>query len=229
MEVFLMKRSTYNRFKAYFFRFLDKDVPFRQKWAAFWRYQFMLFGLVAEKIKGVDYAMIYQEDNGKEHCGNYTMVPVKVMKRIIADCGDVKRLGFIDVGCGKGFAIKKAHEAGFNVVGGVEYNPHLYGICIKNMERERIDTKYIKNEMAQYYQNYDKFDVFFFNNPFDAVILCDVLKVISKANSSKKIRCYFLNPDMKDEEAFSKEGFILDKRIEDSDEKYFDMDVYVNR
>lgn len=48
------------------------------------------------------------------------MSPKKVLKRIFNDVGDLSDKGFIDVGCGKGYAVKMAHRAGFERSGGVQ-------------------------------------------------------------------------------------------------------------
>ena len=113
-----MKASVRKRFHNYFNRYLDPNVPFKQKWVSGWRYIGMAFGLIVEKIRGVDYEMIYHEDNGAEHCGNYTMSPNKVLRRIFNDVGNLSDKGFIDIGCGKGYAVKMAHRAGFRISGG---------------------------------------------------------------------------------------------------------------
>ena len=113
-----MKKSIRKRYKNYFNRFLDPNVPFKQKWVSFWRYIGMAFQLLVERVRGVDYELIYQEDNGAAGCGNYTMSPRKVLKRIFDDIEDKSNKGFIDIGCGKGYAVKMARNAGFLRYGG---------------------------------------------------------------------------------------------------------------
>lgn len=221
-----MKESMKARFRFYFNRFLDPKIPFKQKWVSGWRYIGMLFGLVIEKVRGVDYEMIYQEDNGKEYCGNYTMSPKKVLKRVFKDVGDVHDKGFIDIGCGKGFAVKMAHKAGFKLSGGVEYNQYLYDICINNLNKDKVPIDYVVCGMAQDYESYNKFDVFYFNNPFDAPILSDVLKRIYEVCKDKECKCYYLNPSKEQEKSFTNNGFKLVKVIEDPAESYFLMTVY---
>lgn len=189
----------------------------------------MAFGLVIEKIRGVDYEMIYQEDNGAEHCGNYTMSPKKVLKRIFKDVDEVENKGFIDIGCGKGYAIKMAHKAGFKRSGGVEYNRYLYDICLDNLKKDNIPADYVFCGMAQNYEGYEQFDVFYFNNPFQADILSEVLKRIYETHKDRVCSCYYLNPnDKAKEEAFIENGFNFVKVIEDSSESYFKMNVYSN-
>lgn len=224
-----MKESMRMRFRYYLNRFLDTSVPFKQKWVSGWRYIGMAFGLVIEKLRGVDYEMIYQEDCGAEHCGDYTMSPRKVLERLFNDVNDIENKGFIDIGCGKGYAVKMAYRAGFCKVGGVEYNKYLYDICISNLNIDKVPSDLVYCGMAQEYEGYEQFDVFYFNNPFQADILSEVLKRINNTHRDKECRCYYLNPNDKSKiDAFVENGFKLVKIIEDPAESYFHMNVYVN-
>lgn len=224
-----MQESIKKRYRNYLNRFYDPKVPFKQKWVAFWCYVGMALGLVVEKICGVDYAMIYHEDNSEIGCGHYTMSPKKVLKRIFADTENIHEKGFIDIGSGKGYVIKMAAREGFRISGGVEYNRHLYDICMSNLKKEKISIDYVFCGRAQDYEKYGNFDVFYFKNPFQADILFVVLKKIFESHTHRKCRCYFLNPnDVKKEEAFITTGFKLVKVIEDSAESYFSMNVYEN-
>lgn len=76
-----MKKSEFERYKRYISRFMDKKIPARQKWVAFWRYFAMALKLIPERIRGLDYEVIYNEDNPAEDCGQYTMSPQKVLKK----------------------------------------------------------------------------------------------------------------------------------------------------
>lgn len=225
-----MKASVKGRFRNYFNRFLDPNISFKQKWVSFWRYLGMAFGLIFEKIKGVDYEMIYQEDNGVEHCGNYTMSPKKVLKRVFNDIENIETKAFIDIGCGKGYAVKMAHRRGFRLSGGIEYNRYLYDICIKNLKNEGIPIENVYCGMAQEFDGYSEYDVFYFNNPFQADILSDVLKKVYASHEGRFCICYYLNlRDKLKEEAFIDNGFELVKVIEDPAESYFKMNVYAKK
>ena len=113
-------------------------------------------------------------------------------------------------------------------MGGVEYNKYLYDICLSNLKIDKVPADYVFYGMAQEYEGYGQFDVFYFNNPFQADILSDVLKRIYGTHKDKECRCYYLNPtDKAKEEAFTDNGFRLVKVIEDPAESYFRMNVYV--
>ena len=111
----------------------------------------------------------------------------------------------------------------------MEYNPYLYDICMSNLKKDNVPTEYVVCGMAQDYEEYGKFDVFYFNNPFQADILSEVLRKIYETHSGRECRCYYLNPtDKAKDEAFLNNGFKLVKVIEDPAESYFKMNVYSN-
>ena len=189
----------------------------------------MLGSLLFEKIRGTDYVMIHEEMNGEQNCGNYTMSPNKVLRRVFEDIDDIPEKGFIDVGSGKGYAVKMAAKEGFRISGGVEYNKYLYDICVNNLKLDGISAEYVYHGMAQDYDGYDQFDVFYFNNPFGAEIIAEVAKKIMDTHKEKKCRCYYLNPNAPGrKEAFLDTGFRLVKIIKDPSESYFYLYVYEN-
>lgn len=224
-----MGRTLKDRWIFYFKRFLDPKVSFRQKVVSLTRYFGMLFSLVGEKFKGVDYLMIHQESNGPEFCGNYTATPKKIFKRIKNDLGDISNSAFFDVGCGKGYAIKLARKIGFKVAGGIEYNKTLYDIMVKNFKIDNINSDDIYCGMAQDFEHYGKFDVIYFNNPFDAELLSLTLNKIHNSHLNDKCLIYYLNVNNdKKKQAFIDNGFKLIKIIEDPSESYFALSVYEN-
>lgn len=92
--------------------------PFsKQSGAALRRYFKELFSLIYEKIRGLDFTMVYQCD-GNEHNNNYSKSPKKVLKRVFDDIDFSKPHSFIDMGCGKGYVMVCASEYPFEKVGG---------------------------------------------------------------------------------------------------------------
>ncbi len=157
--------------KSYLHRFFEGPVFTRQKWVAFWRYAGEACSLIYEKIRGLDYSMVYYTKGENIHHSVYTKVPNKVLKRIFMDVADVEQKSFIDVGCGKCYAVTKAAKYGFKRYGGVEYTKELYDIGITNLKKEGLSIENVYNVDAKDFDKYGDFDVFFFNNPFDETIV----------------------------------------------------------
>lgn len=214
----------------YLHRFVEGPIFSKQKWVSLWRYTGMVMSLVKEKIYGVDYTMVYQTKEESDcHHSVYTKVPQKVLKRILADIEEPKKYAFMDVGCGKGYAISFAAKHGFIKAGGIEYAPFLYDTCIKNLKKEKLSTEYTYHGDAREFEYYGDFEIFFMNNPFDETILASVTKKIYETHQDKVCYIYYLNPvDEARTQAIEHAGFEFIKRIKDPYEWYFDVNVYKN-
>ena len=224
-----MKKSDFTLLLGYLHRFFEGPIFSRQKITAFFRYVGTFCSLIYEKITGYDYSMVYYTKDESIHNSVYTKVPNKVLKRIFSDIKRIEDKCFIDVGCGKGYAVTKAAQQGFKYSGGVEYTTNLYNICCNNLKKKGIPTNHIYNMDAKEFNHYDDYDVFFFNNPFDETIMEPVAEKIFKSHIGKVCVLYFLNPHLKPRtDAIEKSGFKLKKTIIDNNEKYFTINVYSN-
>lgn len=124
-----MRLKDIRKIGVYFGR-IARDPFSRQSKTALARYFGELFSLISEKIRGLDFTMVYHCDSNK-HNNNYSKSPKKVLKRVFEDIDFNEPHGFIDMGCGKGYVMTCAAEYSFRGVGGVEYTPELYEICKK--------------------------------------------------------------------------------------------------
>lgn len=225
----MMKKSEIKLIKSYLRRFFEGPLFTKQKWAAFWRYAREACTLVYEKIAGIDYSMVYWTKDESIHHSVYTKVPDKVLKRIFADINNIKDKGFLDVGCGKCYAVTRAAQNGFRLYGGVEYTKQLYDIGRKNLKKKKLSTEHVYHTDAKDFEHYGEFDVFFFNNPFDETIMKPVAEKIYASHVGRECVLYFLNPHLKPRtEAIEKAGFKLMKKISDRAEWYFNINVYSN-
>lgn len=172
------------------------------------------FHMVAERVRGLDFSMVYVGDlqrNSADHYG-YSMTDGSVVKNALLEV-PVNRAehAFLDVGCGKGMCVKIAHELGFKHVAGLEFDPHLHGIFSKNMERlGYFDAECILGD-ATSFDRYVDFDVFYFYNPFSAQIFANVLDKIveSQAVRPREIWAAYLNPESA--ALFDERGFVQEK------------------
>ncbi len=224
-----MRNKNIKLILAYLHRFLEGPIFTRQKWVAFWRYAGEAVSLVYEKIVGLDFSMVYYTKDDSVHNSVYTKVPNKVLKRIFADIDNVDNKAFIDVGCGKCYAVLKAGQQGFKKYGGVEYSKVLFETGKKNLEKKGLSSDDVYNGDAKDFEHYGEFDVFFFNNPFDETIIKPVVQRIRDTHIDKACKIYYLNPSPKVRtDAIESAGFHFLKTIEDRNENYFNINVYSN-
>ena len=212
---------------TYFGRIL-KDPFSRQSRAALGRYFTGAFSLLYERIRGLDYTMVYQYSEN-EHNNNYSKSPKKVLKRIFADIDFNEAHSFIDLGCGKGYVMTVAADYPFEKISGVEFSEELCAICRKNLRIKKLDRVGVYHGDAKAFQKYGDYDIFYFCNPFDETILSVVAKKILEAHRDSKCRLYYLNPHQEErQQAIRDAGFTLKKVIRDRNESYFDCMVYEN-
>lgn len=225
-----MRMSDLRLIGRYLHRFMERPVFSRQKFSLFKRYVVLFFSLLWEKLRGLDYSMVYYTKDVNPHHSVYTKVPKKILRRIFADVQDKERKAFLDVGCGKGYAVAQAAKSGFRASGGVEYTQILYDICISNLTKENISTDNIYNLDAQAFDKYSDFDVFFFNNPFDHTILNNVAQKIYAMGLVRERTVYYLNLRLPERKAAIEDaGLLLKYILEDEVEPWFGVWVYTTK
>lgn len=228
-----MRKEEQKMFINYIKRFLNPRVPVSQKIHAFGRYLIMGGQFIGERIRGLDYTMIYSTDeDNQKYNGSYTKTPISVLNKVFNDielCWRGGEKNFIDIGCGKGYVVTIASRKSFDCVGGVEYNQHLYDVCCNNLKKSKISTEYIYRGDAGKFEHYGDYNIFFFNNPVGAAILVETLQRISSAHKHDKIYIYYINVNEEEKrKAFQENGFHLIKIMRDGRESYFDIWVYCN-
>lgn len=109
-----------------------------------------------------------------------------------------------DLGCGKGRVLVIAAHYGFTMVTGVDFAPLLCAKAERNIDKVKIlfpssNFKIICSDAVNYKIEKDT-NVFFFFNPFDDVIMLQVVKNIlsSLKENGRKIYVVYVNPLHKD-------------------------------
>ena len=119
--------------------------------------------------------------------------------------------GFVDYGCGKGRVMAVAAFRGYKKITGVDFSPELCSVAIKNTNKIKpyfpgsdISTLCID---APEYEIQNEDTTFFFFNPFDEVVMLQVVKNIlaSQKKFPREIVIVYLNPLFK--EIFLAAGF----------------------
>ena len=117
-----------------------------------------------------------------------------------------------DFGCGKGRILVVAAHYGFAMITGVDFAPLLCGEAERNIDKVTTlfpsSTFKIVCDDAVNYKIEKDMNVFFFFNPFDEVVMLQVVKNIlsSLKENDRKIYVVYINPLHK--EIFLSAGFI---------------------
>ena len=128
----------------------------------------------------VDLDELDVNENQREHAVLYQATRVVPLKRLFKDLNLPKNHVFIDIGSGKGRVLLIAADYGFKKIKGIEFSKSLCAKAENNILRFRKKKKVateiaIINIDAKDYQFEDDESVFFLFNPFDDIILKEVL------------------------------------------------------
>jgi len=110
-----------------------------------------------------------------------------VFDEALAVCSiEFSRYHFIDFGCGKGRAMLFASDYPFAAVVGVEFSHELCAVARRNMERYR-NTRQRCHDLRVVHDDATRFElpreplVCYFNNPFDDVIMGQVVQNLERS------------------------------------------------
>lgn len=211
-----------------YLRRIVKDPFSKQSRAAMKRYMGEAFTFISERIRGLDFTMVYQCETN-QHNNNYSKSPKRVLKKIFDDIDFSREHSFVDMGCGKGYVMTIALKYPFTKIAGVEYTKELCDICQKNMAILNINDVKVFNTDAKMWDEYEDYDIYYFCNPFDETILSVVAEKIIETHKDSTCYIYYLNPYQEvRQKAIMDAGFKLLKVMEDENEKYFTINVYRN-
>ena len=136
------------------------------------RYRKKVVYLAALKaFKGLDFTGRNETDepglNGYEGC-----YPLNALLRSL---NITEADSIIDIGCGKGLFLYYASRFQFGRIDGLEYSEELVQTAKRNVGLMSDHRLHIYHQDAREYSDYDRYNYFFINNPFDAGIMENVI------------------------------------------------------
>ena len=143
------------------------------------------------------------ESNNKERGRTYQATRVIHLRKLFSHINSMLPMDgvFVDIGCGKGRVLLEAASFGFKEVRGVDFSHELCEIAKNNCNiyRDRTGIKtviqIIKSDATKYTINADE-NVFFIADPFDDVVLSEIINRIAASLDTKhrKILIIYNNP-----------------------------------
>jgi len=156
------------------------------------------FEIFLEKIHGLDFkTVIPSEDLGFDKNLVVQCSPSggDFLKKILKDIKISNYDSILDIGCGKGSAIKTMMEFSFNQITGIEISSHLCSVAKKNFKILKSKNINIININAENYMNYSNFNYFYMYNPFPNSIMIRVIKnILNQTPKNKTINILYNNP-----------------------------------
>jgi SAM-dependent methyltransferase len=220
-------QSNFNKFK----------IPFAYKYLNPYFYFYALerrLNNYIDRKAGLDFTIVNykpkelglnpKESYSSEPSGNV------FLGRVIKDLGVSKNDAIIDVGCGKGSAMRYMLKFPFKVVAGVEISGQLCSIAQKNFEIMNAKNTIIYHSDATLFEDYDDFNIIYFYNPFPEVIMEKVIKNLAKSLERKPRKLTIIYDFPTCHETIIASGLFRQLNSEKMyrDQQGFDINLYTN-
>lgn len=156
-------------------------------------------------FKSIDFTGRIESDN-EELRGYEGCYPVS---RMLDSLQISEQDSVLDIGCGKGLFLYYAKRYPFRLISGIDLNAQLVSVARRNMSKlsdTRIDVWHCD---ARTFGAYDKYNIFFINNPFCKEVLCEVVNRIidSQRQNMRRITVIYQFPYHLD--VFAGLGFMI--------------------
>lgn len=143
-------------------------------------------------------SIIYPEDVGLDPQQVYRSSPSGnvYLSNLLADMGISKSDSILDIGAGKGSAMRTMIEFPFKKVAGIEISEHIAKITKRNFKILKSKNVWIYNCNAVKFEKYSEYNFFYFYNPFPSDVMVNVIKNIydSTLRSVNEIIIIYNNP-----------------------------------
>lgn len=146
-----------------------------------------------DKLNGLDFEAIVQpEEVGLDPTTAFRYSPSgnqflsELLKSLGVSCSD----RIIDIGCGKGSAMRTMLRFPFTKVAGVELAPALAEIAKQNFHRLHEERAQVYCVDATRFDDYSQFNFFYLYNPFPDFVLSKVLDQILSGCEEERLFIY---------------------------------------
>jgi len=164
----------------------------------YWKLVYPLVNL-SDKLKGLDFlSVVNTEESGLDPNLSYNSSPSssRFLKEVFSDFNFSPNSSIIDIGCGKGSAMRTMLKYPFVKIDGIEFSSHVANIAIRNFKRLRANRSQVFMGDATKFDGYDAYNFVYFFNPFSAVVMAEVMErlVQSVQRSDRELVIIYLNP-----------------------------------
>jgi SAM-dependent methyltransferase len=120
----------------------------------------------------------------------------KYLQHLLNDIDITSNDLIIDIGCGKGSAMRSMLKFPFARVDGIEFSEQIAKIAIRNLKKLNVKRSNIFICSAHLFQHYDRYNMYYFYNPFGAEIMSKVISNINQKiyRTNREILIIYNNP-----------------------------------
>jgi SAM-dependent methyltransferase len=156
-----------------------------------------------ERMRGLDFMQVIQpEEVGLDPECSFKSSPSgdKYLINMLRDFHVTTGDRILDIGCGKGSAMRVMQRFPFAAIDGVEISPEIAAIAAKNMTRLHADRSIVFCCDATSFDSYDHYNMLYLYNPFPASVMARVVDAIvdSAGRKDREIVILYNNPTCHD-------------------------------
>lgn len=159
--------------------------------------------ILIDKYRGLDFLTATEsEDVGLDPNCAYRSCPSgnKYLVNVLRELNISEMDSIIDIGCGKGSAMRTMLKFPFARVHGVELSEHIATIAINNFNKlNETRCKVFINDASEF-KDYDAYNIVYFYNPFPENIMKHVINNIMQSilRSERELIIIYNNPECND-------------------------------
>jgi SAM-dependent methyltransferase len=155
--------------------------------------------ILIDSIRGLDFVIpINTEKVGLDPNISFRSSPSgnRYLLNIFSNLNITAEDSIVDIGCGKGSAIRTMLKYSFRNVDGIELSDIIAKIAINNFARLRENRVKIYNVNAVEFDGYSSYNYYYFANPFPSSVMQQVIKSIEESvmSSNRKVSILYDNP-----------------------------------
>jgi len=155
--------------------------------------------LINERFKSIDFLTAIQPEeigynSSTVHCSSPS--GTKYLKHLLNDLCITNNDSIIDIGSGKGSAMRIMLKFPFAKIDGIEISEYIADIAIKNFKKLGIKKCKVFNCDAVKFQRYSLYNMYYLYNPFPSEIMSKVLNNIYQSIqvTNREILLIYNNP-----------------------------------
>lgn len=134
--------------------------------------------ILLDRFRGLDFLTVIQpEEVGLDSTFVYRSSPSgdEYLESLLVDFNISSKDAIIDIGCGKGSAMRTMLKFPFARVDGLELSDHIASIATRNFERLKANRSRIFIGDASQFTEYDAYNIVYLYNPFPCSVMIDVV------------------------------------------------------
>jgi len=134
-----------------------------------------------DRFHGLDFLTVVQpEDVGLDPKRAYGYSPSgnKYLVDLLNDFNISSQDSIIDIGCGKGSAMRTMLKFPFARIDGIELSEHIAAIAVRNFKKLNANRIRVFVCDASLFRDYDAYNIVYLNNPFPSSVMSDVIDAL---------------------------------------------------